>query len=108
MAGAEKFAGWAVHFPGNLCWSNATQIVKGMAPYGAVALEEVDRICDRLKARETEGDPDIAWKDEWSAAVFSKKCFPGDLTDEFSHMYPVFDICFIRAETISNIFGKET
>ena len=24
---------WAVHFPGNLRWTNAMQIVKGMAPY---------------------------------------------------------------------------
>ena len=23
---------WAVHFPGNLRWTNAMQIVKGMAP----------------------------------------------------------------------------
>jgi hypothetical protein len=67
MEGQEKFAGWAVHFPGNLRWSNAMQIVKGMAPYGAVALEEVDRIGDRLEAREQESDPDIAWKQEWAA-----------------------------------------
>lgn len=67
MSGVEKFAGWAVHFPGNLRWSNAMQIVKGMAPYGAIAMEEVDRIGDRLKAREKENDPDIAWKEEWSA-----------------------------------------
>jgi dienelactone hydrolase len=63
---AEKFAGWAVHFPGNLRWSNAMQIVKGMAPYAAIAMEEVDRIGDRLKARESESDPDTAWKEEWS------------------------------------------
>jgi dienelactone hydrolase len=67
MEAVGKFAGWAVHFPGNLRWSNAMQIVKGMAPYGAVALEEVDRIGDRLKAREHESDPDIAWKQEWAA-----------------------------------------
>jgi len=67
MGAEAKFAGWAVHFPGNLRWSNAMQIVKGMAPYAAIAMEEVDRIGDRLKARETEGDPDTAWKEEWSA-----------------------------------------
>jgi dienelactone hydrolase len=67
MAGIEKFAGWARHFPGNLRWTNAMQIVKGMAPYGAIAMEEVDRIGDRLKSRETESDPDLAWKEEWSA-----------------------------------------
>src|SRR5262245_9265820 len=42
---------WAVHFPGNLRWSNAMQIVKGMAPYAAVAMDEVDRVGRRLKAR---------------------------------------------------------
>src|SRR4029453_14070746 len=42
---------WAVHFPGNLRWSNAMQIVKGMAPYAAVAMDEVDRVARRLKAR---------------------------------------------------------
>jgi dienelactone hydrolase len=67
MGAEAKFAGWAVHFPGNLRWTNAMQIVKGMAPYGAIAMEEVDRIGDRLKAREQESDPDIAWKEEWSA-----------------------------------------
>jgi dienelactone hydrolase len=66
MAAEAKFAGWAVHFPGNLRWSNAMQIVKGMAPYGAIAMEEVDRIGDRLEAREREGDPDTVWKEEWS------------------------------------------
>jgi dienelactone hydrolase len=58
---------WVEHFPGNLRWSNAMQIVKGMAPYGAVALEEVDRVGQRLKAREHEADVDKAWKEEWSA-----------------------------------------
>ena len=42
---------WAVHFPGNLRWTNAMQIVKGMAPYAAVAMDEVDRIARRLEAR---------------------------------------------------------
>src|SRR3979490_1778533 len=54
MEGQEKFAGWAVHFPGNLRWSNAMQIVKGMAPYTAATRDIVDRTCDRLKAREDE------------------------------------------------------
>ena len=58
---------WAVHFPGNLRWSNAMQIVKGMAPYGAIAMDEVDRIGRRLKARAGEADPDRAWREEWSA-----------------------------------------
>src|ERR1043165_3604512 len=63
----EKFAGWAVHFPGNLRWSNAMQIVKGMVPYAAAAPEEIDRVGDRLQARAHEGDPDRAWKEEWAA-----------------------------------------
>ena len=55
---------WIDHFPGNFLWSNATLIIKGMAPYGAVALEEIDRACDRLKVRQ--GEPQ-AWWEEWSA-----------------------------------------
>jgi dienelactone hydrolase len=58
---------WAVHFPGNLRWSNAMQIVKGMVPYAAVAMAEVDRIGQRLAARAGEDDPDRAWREEWAA-----------------------------------------
>lgn len=65
----EERSSWAVHFPGNLRWSNAMQIVKGMAPYGAVAMSEVDHIGARLLARAREGDPDKAWKEEWSATA---------------------------------------
>ena len=63
----EPESTWPVHFPGNLRWSNAMQIVKGMAPYGAVAMDEVDRIGRRLKARAGEADPDKAWREEWCA-----------------------------------------
>ncbi len=68
-AGSTCNAGstWAVHFPGNLRWSNAMQIVKGMAPYGAVALDEVDRVGRRLEARAGEADLDRAWREEWAA-----------------------------------------
>jgi dienelactone hydrolase len=55
---------WIDHFPDNFLWSNATLICKGMVPYGAVALEEIERVCDRLAARA--GD-DNAWTEEWSA-----------------------------------------
>ncbi|MGZ8155891.1 MAG: hypothetical protein ACXWUK_11370, partial [Burkholderiales bacterium] len=55
---------WIDHFPGNFMWSNATLVTKGMAPYGAVALEEIDRVCQRLKARESESQ---AWWEEWCA-----------------------------------------
>src|SRR5438045_856556 len=58
---------WAVHFPGNLRWSNAMQIVKGMVPYGAVAMDEVDRVGRRLKARTGEADLDRVWREEWAA-----------------------------------------
>ena len=58
---------WAVHFPGNLRWSKAMQIVKGMVPYAAVAMAEVDRIGQRLAARAGEADPDRAWREEWAA-----------------------------------------
>jgi dienelactone hydrolase len=54
---------WIEQFPGNLVWSNAALVTKGMAPYGAVAMGEIDEICERLKDRQEEGD---AWREEWS------------------------------------------
>jgi dienelactone hydrolase len=56
---------WTDSFPGNFQWSNATLVCKGMAPYGAVALEEIERICGRLGARGSQ-DPE-AWWQEWCA-----------------------------------------
>jgi dipeptidyl aminopeptidase/acylaminoacyl peptidase len=55
---------WIDTFAGNQLWSNALLVTKGMAPYGAVALGEIDAVCERLKLRQS--DPD-AWRDEWSA-----------------------------------------
>lgn len=57
---------WPVTFPGNLRWSNATQIVKGMVAYGAAAAAEIDLIAQRLRARSGEADLDRAWTEEWS------------------------------------------
>jgi dienelactone hydrolase len=67
MTSTDKCGTWVEHFPGNLRWSNAMQIVKGMVPWAASAMAEIDRVGQRLKAREREGDPDRAWKEEWAA-----------------------------------------
>jgi len=58
---------WINHFGDNLLWSNATLIIKGMAPYGVVSLEEIDRVCEKLRERESEPDRGKAWKEEWTA-----------------------------------------
>jgi len=58
---------WIDHFGGDFLWSNATLILKGMAPYGVVALEEIDRVCERLRTRKDEADRGKAWFEEWSA-----------------------------------------
>ena len=55
---------WIDHFGDNFLWSNATLIIKGMAPYGVVALEEMDRVCERLRTRQHEPQ---AWRQEWGA-----------------------------------------
>jgi alpha-beta hydrolase superfamily lysophospholipase len=60
----SKLPGWIDHFPGNFMWSNATLVTKGMAPYGAVALGEIDEVCERLRARQHEPQ---AWWEEWGA-----------------------------------------
>src|ERR1700681_2651313 len=57
---------WIDHFGDNFLWSNATLIIKGMAPYGVVALAEMDRAWERLKVRQHEPDRGKAWKEEWS------------------------------------------
>src|SRR5205085_2892727 len=55
---------WTDQFPGNFMWSNATLVTKGMAPYAAVALAEIEAVCEKLKARESEPH---AWWEEWCA-----------------------------------------
>ena len=55
---------WIDHFPGNFLWSNAALACKGMAPYGVVAMDEIDRIAEHLKTRQ--GEPQ-AWQEEWCA-----------------------------------------
>ncbi|MGE0558720.1 MAG: alpha/beta hydrolase family protein [Burkholderiales bacterium] len=55
---------WIDHFPGNFLWSNAALACKGMAPYGVVAMDEIDRIAEKLKTRQ--GEPE-AWQQEWCA-----------------------------------------
>jgi pimeloyl-ACP methyl ester carboxylesterase len=55
---------WIDHFANDYSWSNATLVTKGMAPYGVIAIGEIDRIGEKLAARKN--DPD-AWWQEWSA-----------------------------------------
>ena len=55
---------WIAEFPGNFVWSNAALVTKGMAPYGAVALAEIDEVCERLRPRQAEP---VAWREEWCA-----------------------------------------
>src|SRR2546423_7033565 len=65
MVAMPTEANWQVTFPGNLRWSNATQIVKGMVAYGAAAMAEIDQIARRLKARSGEAGLDKVWMEEW-------------------------------------------
>ncbi len=55
---------WTDHFGDNFLWSNATLVIKGMTPYGVIALEEMDRVCERLRVRQHEPH---AWFEEWGA-----------------------------------------
>src|SRR5512133_842479 len=55
---------WIDSFPQNDQWSNATSIIKGMAPWGAVALGEIDVVIQRLHERDQEPN---AWWEEWTA-----------------------------------------
>lgn len=53
---------WIDAFPQNFQWSNATLVTRGMAPYGAVAMGEIDEIVQRMHARANERE---AWWEEW-------------------------------------------
>ncbi len=55
---------WIESFPEHHQWSNATLVTKGMAPWGAVALGEIDQIIQALHARQGEAH---AWWEEWCA-----------------------------------------
>ncbi|MDB5867223.1 MAG: dipeptidyl aminopeptidase/acylaminoacyl-peptidase-like protein [Betaproteobacteria bacterium] len=55
---------WIDSIPDNFQWSNAALVAKGMAPWGAVALGEIDEVIQRLHARAKEPQ---AWWEEWSA-----------------------------------------
>jgi dienelactone hydrolase len=66
MVSTPSESNWAVTFPGNLRWSNAMQIVKGMVGYGAAAMAEIDAITLRLRARAAEPELDKVWAEEWS------------------------------------------
>ncbi|HTE15741.1 MAG TPA: alpha/beta fold hydrolase [Burkholderiales bacterium] len=68
---------WIHSFPQNFQWSNAALVCKGMAPYGAVALGEIDWIVQRLHQRANESDLDKAWHEEW-CAVADKVAAAGD------------------------------
>jgi len=63
----QRCGSWVEHFPDNLRWTNATQIVKGMAPWAAVSLAEIDLMGERMKARARAGeDNDKIWHEEWT------------------------------------------
>ena len=65
---------WIHSFPQNFQWSNATLVCKGMAPYGAVALGEIDWIVQALHKRANEPQ---AWHEEW-CRVADKVAAKGD------------------------------
>ncbi len=75
---------WPVTFPGNLRWSNAMQIVKGMVPYAAAAMAEIDNIRIRLAARTGEPDLDRVWKEEWEKEADRVAAY-GDEADKKGH-----------------------
>jgi dienelactone hydrolase len=59
---------WTHHFgANNFSWSNATMVTKGMAPYGVVAIGEIERIGLRLIARGNDPTDKDAWWQEWCA-----------------------------------------
>ena len=75
---------WIHSFPQNFQWSNATLVCKGMAPYGAVALGEIDWIVQKLHQRAGEPNAGDAWHEEW-CAVADKVAAAGDAAAKAGH-----------------------
>jgi hypothetical protein len=59
-----KVTHWIDSFPDSFKYSNASLVCKGLAPYGAVSIGEIDTITGRIAAR---GDDPDAWLEEWCA-----------------------------------------
>ena len=83
---------WIMQFPGNFNWSNAALVTKGMAPYGAVALGEIDDVCERLMKRQSEPD---AWEEEW-CAMGARLEKAGDAAEAAGHRMSAGN-CYLRA-----------
>lgn len=82
---------WIEHFPGNTLWSNACLVTKGMAPYGAVAMGEIDEVCEKLRLRQQEPD---AWREEW-CAMGARLERAGDALEARGHRYSSGN-CYLR------------
>ena len=83
---------WIETFPGNMVWSNACLITKGMAHYGAVAMGEIDRVCLRLASRQAEPE---AWREEWCAMGARVEAI-GERAEAEGHRLSAGD-CYLRA-----------
>jgi len=83
---------WIETFPGNMVWSNACLITKGMAHYGAVAMGEIDEVCTRLAPRQSDAD---AWREEW-CAMGARLESAGDAAEKAGHRLTAGD-CYLRA-----------
>jgi alpha-beta hydrolase superfamily lysophospholipase len=83
---------WIHSFPKNFQWSNATLVCKGMAPYGAVALGEIDWVVQRLHERASE---EHAWWEEW-CAVAEQVESAGDEAAAAGH-HATAGNCYLRA-----------
>jgi len=83
---------WIMQFPGNFNWSNAALVTKGMAPYGAVALGEIDEVCERLMSRQASPH---AWEEEW-CALGARLEQAGDAASESGHGRTAGN-CYLRA-----------
>jgi alpha-beta hydrolase superfamily lysophospholipase len=72
---------WIHSFPTHFQWSNATLVTKGMAPWGAVAMGEIDQVVQRLHRRLEEPH---AWAEEWCAMAARLERF-GDAAAAAGH-----------------------
>ncbi|MPZ43243.1 MAG: alpha/beta hydrolase [Betaproteobacteria bacterium] len=83
---------WTDSFADNHQYSNATLITKGMAPWNAVALGEIDEVVQRLHQRTHSDD---AWWEEWCALAARIEAFAD--TAAAAGRHATAGNCYLRA-----------
>jgi hypothetical protein len=87
----------------NFSWSNATMVTEGMAPYGVVAIGEIERVGIKLIERGNDPTDKDAWYQEW-CAMADHVAKLGENAEAKGHKLTAGDY-YMRATIITPVHG---